>query len=82
MGGCCAVNKPVEIPDINEVEVESLSNNIINYQKHKNKIEKIQSVFRGMKVRKKVKKQQITSSNIISNETNAHFPEINSKEYR
>ena len=81
MGGCCTTNKPAEIPEINEVEVDSLSNSISNYQIYKNKIEKIQSHFRGMKIRKKVKKQQTNSSYNISNETNLHFPEITLKEY-
>jgi hypothetical protein len=81
MGGCCASNKPVEITENNEIEVEPSSNNITNYDIYQNKIEKIQSYFRGMKIRKKIRKLQTNSSYIISNETNPHIAEITQQEY-
>ena len=81
MGGCCTSNKLAENPESNEVEIEPLSNNISNYDIYQNYIEKIQSYFRGMKTRKRLKKQRTTSSYLISNETNLHFTEITSKEF-
>ena len=83
MGGCCASNKHVDNTNenFNEVEVEPSSNNITNYDIYQNKIEKIQSYFRGMKIRKRLRKLQTNSSYLISNETYPHIPEVTQQEY-
>ena len=81
MGNCCNLNKPNEMPDNNEVYVDSLSQSVNNYNIYQNKIEKIQSYYRGMKIRKKLKKIKTNSFYKESKETNINYLEINSKEY-
>ena len=85
MGGCCAIKETKEIPENNEIKVvESINmnnNDNSNFHLHLNKIEKIQSHFRGMKTRKKFKEKQSIYTNIISNEANLNFTEITSQEY-
>ena len=73
MGNCCTSNKPNELPDNNEVDIASLNHNINNYNIYNNKIEKIQSYYRGMKTRKKFKKIKSNSFYKESKETNLNF---------
>ena len=85
MEECCSTSRPMEYPQKNEVKVETLINNKNNNKISKidkKQIIKIQSYYRGMKVRKKLKKQLSTSSYFISNETNINFAEISSQEYK
>ena len=85
MGGCCTLNKPGEIPEKEEVEVEvePLNSSYHSYGIHRKKIEKIQSNFRGMRLRKKFKKEFTlpNTSSDVTCETNTHFTKISDKEY-
>ena len=79
MGGCCQLIKSKEIPEYNEVDIDSVlkNTNNINYYIYQNKVEKIQSCYRGMKFRKKFYNLQSE----ITNTSNIKFNKITEQEF-
>ena len=69
MGGCCQILRSKEIPEISEVDINSFIKNT-NNNIYQNKIEKIQSYYRGMKFRQKFYKQQSELTNSSSKKFN------------
>ena len=77
MGGCCQILKSKEIPELEEVDINS-SLKHTNTNIYQNKIEKIQSCYRGMKYRQKFYKQQTE----LTNSSSKKFNKITDKDYQ
>ena len=75
MGGCCQILRPKE-PAFEEVDINSLIKNT-NNNNYQNKIEKIQSYYRGMKFRQNFYKHQSE----LTNSSNKKFNKISKKEF-